>query len=101
MLNIIGSQVRALARNRIGYAIFSGVKTAVTSFARTMYVLWLQTTGMMFGAFTLLGLTALIKVYRAHGLVNDPRRFWTTAVFTSVALMFTISSFWKAKKRSR
>lgn len=101
MLNILSSQVRALARNRIGYALFSGVKATLTSFARTLYVLWLQTTGLMFAAFTLMGVTATSRVYKAHGWRGDPSRFWTAAAFTAVCLMFTVMSFWKAKRRSK
>lgn len=101
MLNIIASQVRALARNRIGYALFSGVKAAASSFAKTLYVLWLQTTGLMFGAFTVLGGLGVVRAYRMHGWSGDPKRLWITAAFTLVCFGFTIMSFWKAKLRSR
>ena len=101
MLNIIASQVRALARHRIGYALFSGVKAAASSFAKTLYVLWLQTTGLMFGAFTVLGGAGVVKAYRTHGWTGDPRRLWITVAFTVVCFGFTIMSFWKAKKRAR
>lgn len=101
MLNIIASQVRALARNRIGYAVFSGVKAAAYSFAKTLYVLWLQTTGLMFAAFTILGGAGVVKTYRAHGVSGDPRRFWITLAFTVTCFGFTIMSFWKAKRRSK
>lgn len=88
-----------MARNRIGYALFSGFKAAASSFAKTLYVLWLQTTGLMFGAFTALGVTGVIKAYHAHGWTGDPRRLWITATFTLVCFGFTIMSFWKAKRR--
>jgi hypothetical protein len=101
VLNIIASQVRALARNRIGYAVFSGVKAAAYSFAKTLYVLWLQTTGLMFGAFTVFGGTAMVRLYRAHAWTGDPRRFWITLAFTATCFGFTIMSFWKAKRRSK
>lgn len=100
MLNIIASQVRALARNRIGYAVFSGVKAAVSSFAKTLYVLWLQTTGLMFGAFTVLGGLGVVRAYRMHGWSGDPKRLWITVTFTVVCFGFTVMSFWKAKRRS-
>lgn len=100
MLNIIASQVRALARNRIGYAVFSGVKAAVSSFAKTLYVLWLQTTGLMFGAFTVLGGLGVVRAYRMHGWGGDPKRLWITVTFTVVCFGFTVMSFWKAKRRS-
>lgn len=101
MLNILTSQMRALARNRIGYALFSGAKAAFTSFARTFYVLWLQTTGLVFAAFSITGGVAAFRLYRAHALVADPRRFWITLIFTTVCFWFTVTSFWKAKLRSQ
>jgi hypothetical protein len=91
--------VKSLARNRIGYAVYSGVKAAATSFARTLYVLWLQTTGLMFGVFTVLGGSAMVKLQRTHAWVNDPRRFWITLSFTVVCLGFTVMSFIKANRR--
>jgi uncharacterized membrane protein len=108
MLNILASQVRALARNRIGYAVFSGVKAAVSSLARVFYVLWLQTTGLVFAAFTAMGGASAYRLYRAHSvtdrthsLSDDPRKFWITVIFTVVCFGFTVMSFWKAKSRSR
>jgi len=88
-----------LARNRIGYALFSGVKAAFSSFAKTLYVLWLQTTGLMFGAFTAVGVMHVGRVYRTQGLNGDPRRLWISLGFTVVCFCLTVSSFWKAKRR--
>jgi len=95
VLNVLSSHIRS----RLGYAILSGVKAAVSSFARTLYVLWLQTTGLMFAAFTLFGASAIVRLYRAHAWTADPRRFWITLGFTAVCFGFTIMSFWKAKRR--
>lgn len=95
VLDILTSHVR----NRLGYAILSGAKSVVSSFARTIYVLWLQTTGLMFGAFTMIGGSALVRLYRAHAWKGDPHRFWTTLGFTMVCFGFTIMSFVKAKRR--
>ena len=95
MLNILASHVR----NRLGYAILSGVRSMVSSFARTLYVLWLQSTGLVFGAFTMVGGSAVVRLWHAHAWKSDPRRFWTTLAFTLVCLGFTIMSFVKAKRR--
>jgi|SRR5215471_13874416 len=95
VLNVLSSHVRS----RLGYALLSGLKAVVWSFARTLYVLWLQTTGLMFAAFTFLGASAMVRLYRAHAWTADPRRFWITLAFTLVCLGFTIVSFWKAKRR--
>lgn len=95
VLDILTSHVR----NRLGYAILSGVKSVVSSFARTLYVLWLQTTGLMFAAFTVMGSSAMVRLGRVHAWKADPRRFWTTLGFTAVCFGFTIMSFVKAKWR--
>src|SRR5437879_1522009 len=85
----ISAPVKALARNRLGYAIFSGVKAVVTSFGRTLYVLWLQSTGFIFAVFAVMGGSALYKEFRAHSWTGDPRRFWATLAFTVVCTWFT------------
>ena len=95
MLNSLTSHVRS----RLGYAVLSGVRSVVSSFARTLYVLWLQTTGLMFAAFTLIGVSSLVRLWRAHAWKGDPHRFWTTIGFTTVCFGFTIMSFVKAKRR--
>ena len=97
----ISAPVKALSRNRLGYAIFSGVKAAVTSFGRTFYILWLEMTGFIFAVFTVMGGSAAFKEFRAHAWTTDPRRFWTTLGFTIVCLWFTITSFWKAKRTKK
>lgn len=95
VLNTLTSHVR----NRLGYAVLSGLKSVASSFARTLYVLWLQTTGLMFAAFTLVGGSAMVRLSRAHAWKGDPHRFWTTLCFTTVCFGFTIMSFVKAKRR--
>jgi len=86
-------------KSRVGYAVLSGLKAMVSSFARTLYVLWLQTTGLVFGAFTAVGVSQLVKLSHQHAWHSDPRRFWTIVGFTTVCFGFTVMSFWKAKRR--
>ena len=91
-------------KNRIGSALFSGTKTVVFAFARILYVLWLQVTGVAFAAFTLMGASALVGLYRKHAWIGDPRRFWVTVGFTIGCGVLTIWSFWRAartEKKSR
>ena len=97
MPNVISSHIKS----RLGYAVFSGLKAVATSFARTLYVLWLQSTGLIFGVFTVLGGSHMLRLYRQHAWTGDPRRFWITLAFTVTCLGFTIVSFWKAKRRQR
>jgi len=86
-------------RGRFGYAVWTGLKTVATSFARTLYVLWLQSTGLIFGAFTALGAWNMVRLFRQHAWSSDRPRFWTTLGFTLVCAGFTFVSFWKAKRR--
>jgi hypothetical protein len=95
VLQILSSHVR----QRLGYAVLSGVKAAASSIARTVYVLWLQTTGLVFGAFTVFGGSQMVRLYRQHAWASDAPRFWTTLGFTLVCLVFTMVSFSKAKRR--
>ena len=95
MPDMISSHIKS----RLGYAVFSGLKAVAKSFARTLYILWLQSTGLIFGVFTVLGGSHMVKLYRQHAWTADPRRFWITLAFTVTCLGFTIVSFWKAKRR--
>ncbi len=93
--------VNLLGRTRVGYALFSGVKTTLRSFARTFYVLWLEITGVVFVIFTVRGAWALFHEYRERGWVTGPQRFWTIAAFTAVSALCTLASFRRSKKMSR
>jgi hypothetical protein len=88
-------------KNRLGNALFSGTKTVVFSFARILYVLWLQVTGVVFAAFTLMGASALVGLYRKHAWIGDPRRFWVTAGFTIGCGLLTIWSFLRASRTEK
>src|SRR5512140_1331223 len=88
-------------KNRLGSALFKGTKTVVFAFARAMYVLWLEITGVAFAAFTLMGASALVGLYRKHAWIGDPRRFWVTVGFTIACGWLTIWSFWRARRTEK
>jgi hypothetical protein len=87
-------------KDRLVGAIFAGAKTLVVSFARTLYVLWLQVTGLIFVLFAVTGSSALIRQYRADHFA-DRHRFWLTVVFTAVCAWFGLVSFFRAKKKGK
>ena len=84
-------------KDRLLKAIFAGGKTIMVSFARTLYALWLQVTGLIFVMFTVMSGSALVKQYRADHFA-DRKRLWFTAVFLMVSLWFTLVSFRRASK---
>jgi len=88
-------------KSRIGGALFKGTKTVVFAFARILYVLWLQVTGVVFAAFTLMGASAFVGLYRKQAWTGDPRRFWVTVGFTIVCGALTIWSFGRASRTEK
>lgn len=84
-------------QSRLAYAVFSGFKAMATSFARTVYVMWLEMTGLAFAAFAVAGASAFVRQYRMQGWVTDKHRFWATIGFTLVAGFFAVTSFVRAR----
>ena len=85
-------------RKRLGYAVFVGAKTLVVSFARTLYALWMEVTGLLFAIFAVMGAAALIKFYRANPQMPDRHKLWSGVIFTVICAWFTVVSFWKSRK---
>ncbi len=59
--------------------------------------LWLETTGLLFGAFTVMGGAALLRQYRADHF-HDHQRFLLVGVFTVVCAWGTLVSFMRARR---
>ena len=78
-------------------ALFVAGKGFVISVAKTFYALWLETTGLIFGFFTVLGGSALVRQYRADHLA-DHIRFITVTGFTLACGWFTVLSFVRARR---
>ena len=87
-------------KDRVLNAVFAGGKSFIVSVSRTFYSLWLQTTGLMFLFFTLLGGGSLIRQYRRDHFA-DHQRLAIEAIFTVVCLWFTVVSFSRAKRTTR
>jgi len=84
-------------KDRLLNAIFAGGKTILVSFARTLYALWLQVTGLMFVMFTVMAASALLAQYHKDHFA-DRKRLWVTAASLIVFLWFTLVSFRRANK---
>lgn len=90
----------AASKGRIMGAILAGGKTIVVSFARTMYVLWLQVTGLIFVVFAVMGASALAMQYKKDHFA-DRNRFYVTILFICVCAWFGLVSFVRAKKKGK
>ncbi|HEY2497681.1 MAG TPA: hypothetical protein VGK24_11475 [Candidatus Angelobacter sp.] len=84
-------------KDRLLNAVFAGGKSLVVSVSRTFYALWLQTTGLIFLFFTLLGGAALLRQYHKDHFVDHSRLFITVA-FTLICFCFTVQSFTRARR---
>ena len=84
-------------KDRVLNAVFAGGKSFVVSVSRTFYAFWLQTTGLMFVLFTVLGSASLVRQYHKDHFA-DHQRATIEAIFTGVCLYFTIHSFIKASR---
>lgn len=84
-------------KDRLLNAVFSGGKSFVVSVSRTFYAFWLQTTGLMYVLFTVLGSSSLVRQYHKDHFA-DHRRVAIETTFTLVCFYFTMHSFMKAKR---
>ncbi|MGE5321909.1 MAG: hypothetical protein ACM3SW_03565 [Actinomycetota bacterium] len=90
----------AAKRGRFMGAIVAGGKTIVVSFARTIYVLWLQVTGLIFVMFAVMGVSALAMQYKKDHFA-DRHRLYITILFIGVCSWFGLVSFLRAKKKGK
>jgi hypothetical protein len=85
------------SRNRTLNAILVAGKGLVISFAKTLYALWLEVTGLMFAVLAVGGASDLFRQYRMDHLANH-RRVFAVSAFTLVCAYFTVVSFVRAKR---
>ncbi len=87
-------------RNRTLHALLVAGKGLAISFAKTLYALWLEVTGLLFAVLMVGGASALLRQYRADHLA-DHRRLFAVSAFTLVCGYFTVVSFVRAKRTRR
>jgi hypothetical protein len=100
MAELIAAKRTLLGRNRTLNAILVAGKGFVISAAKTLYALWLETTGLIFAVLAITGVSALLRQYRADHLA-DHRRVFAVCAFTLVCAYFTVVSFIRAKRTRR
>ena len=87
-------------KDRFLNAVFAGGKSLVVSLSRTLYAFWLQTTGLVYLAFTVGGGVSVFLEHHRHGF-TDPKRLMIESAFTVVCAYFTLHSFLKARRTAK
>jgi hypothetical protein len=89
----------ALGRNGIILAIFRGIGQAFRAVARAVRQLFLETMGLFFSLFVVIGVFAAYREYQAYdaGRVGIERAGIALA-FTGVFAYFACTSFLRARK---
>ena len=87
-----------LGRNRTLHALLVAGKGFAISLAKTLYALWLEVTGLLFGVLMVGGVSALLRQYRMDPHLSDHRRLFAVSAFTLVCGYFTVVSFVRAKR---
>jgi hypothetical protein len=82
------------------HALFVAGKGLVVSLAKVAYALWLEVTGLVFGVFTVWGVSTLVHQYRADHFA-DRGRLVGTSLVTLLCAWFTVVSFVRARKTTK
>lgn len=91
-----------VTRSRIYRASTGAVRASVRSFSRVLHQLWLEVTGAIFLTMTAFGLTALVREYLKYTSGRATvGRVLVAAGFTLTFAWFTMSSFLRARRKSR
>jgi hypothetical protein len=94
----ISTTKRALpSTGRVTHALLVAAKGLVISLAKIAYALWLEVTGLIFGAFAVWGASTLVRQYRADHFADHGRFLWACAI-TLLCIWFTVLSFVKARR---
>ncbi len=102
-LGIVGRvAARQAGQSRWLRAGWSAAQITLRHFGRVLHLLWLEITGVFFLFFALAGGIACWREYRIWqaGTIG-PGKFILAGCFATVFLWFGLSSFYRAKKRSR
>jgi hypothetical protein len=97
-ISILKNSAKALTSSRLGNALFSGARALATSFARTLYSLWLEIVGVVAAVFAVRAGLEVAKVYRTFGMSGDPKRVWVTLAVTLFCGWFSVACFQKARR---
>jgi len=91
-----------VAQSRAYRAATGAVRASVRSFGRVLHQLWLEVTGAIFLTMTAFGITALVREYLKYASGHATlSRVIVAAGFTLTFAWFTMSAFWRARRKSR
>ena len=96
---IAGQQVKG---SRTFSAVMSGARATLKHFSGVAHQLWLEITGFAFLVFAAAGMYAVVREYKAyHAGKGTSSHLALAAGFTALFTWFGVTSFWRAKARSR
>jgi hypothetical protein len=96
---IVGEHVKG---SRVLGAVMSGARATLKHFTAVAHQLWLEITGFAFLVFAAAGGFATYREYNSfHAGKGTSSHLALAAGFTLVFGWFGLSSFWRAKARSR
>jgi len=82
-------------------SISQGVGGFFRPFRRVGSILWLEVTGVFFLLPVIVFGPALWRSAAEYPHTTDHRTFWVTTLIVAVFLYLSVSSFWRAQRRSR
>lgn len=91
---------RTLRQNRVVNAGIAGASTTLKSTGRAVNALWLQVTGFFFAVFSLIFGGAAWREYQ-HSLDGSAPawKWWLAAGVAVLFLYFSVTAFWRARRR--
>ena len=97
MPELIAAKRPMQSRNRTLHALLVAGKGFVITLAKTLYALWLEVTGLLFGVLAVAGASALLRQYRSDHF-DDHRSVAGGSICTVVCAYFTVVSFVRARR---
>jgi hypothetical protein len=96
---IAGQHVKG---SRTFSAVMSGARATLRHLSGVAHQLWLEVTGFAFLVFAAAGAIALVREYNSyHAGKGTSSHLALAAGFTAVFAWFGVTSFWRARARSR
>ena len=83
-----------------GRAASQGVGGFLRPFRRVGGILWLEVTGVLFLLPVIVFAPALWRASVGYSHTGDHRTFWAAALVVALFLYLSVSSFWRARRRS-
>jgi hypothetical protein len=99
---VLGRMVRVTRGGRFASAALAGARATLASFAHTLHLFLLQTTGLFFAVFAAIGGVAAIREYQKYAAGQATAgRIALAAGFAVVFAYFAVSSFVRASRKAK